>query len=145
MPTTIRLGDTGEDVKRLQRAFARMKVLGPEKVDGVFGPQTDVAVKDFQQSNGLQADGVVGPLTWSHVPPYREASPALQAGSLGPVVAMLQKVLKTGFGYAGAIEGFSAPALRPQCASIRQIPGCRLRERWTNAAGWPLPARPAQR
>ena len=33
MSTTIRLGDTGEDVRRLQRAFARMKVLGPEKVD----------------------------------------------------------------------------------------------------------------
>ena len=117
MSTTIRLGDTGEDVRRLQRAFARIKVLGPEKVDGVFGPQTDLAVKDFQQSNGLQADGVVGPLTWSQLPPYREASPALQAGSLGPVVAMLQKVLKTGFGYAGAIDGIFGPGTE---AAVRQ-------------------------
>jgi peptidoglycan hydrolase-like protein with peptidoglycan-binding domain len=66
MPTTIKLGDTGDDVKRLQRVFARMKVLGPGDVDGVFGPQTEQVVKDFQQSNGLVVDGVVGPITWSH-------------------------------------------------------------------------------
>jgi len=105
MPATIKLGDTGDDVKRLQRVFARNKSLGPDAVDGVFGPRTEQAVKDFQQANGLVADGVVGPVTWSHVHPYREASPTLQAGSLGPVVAMLQGVLKTGFGYAGAIDG----------------------------------------
>ena len=110
MPATIKLGDTGEDVKRLQRAFARMKVLASEGVDGVFGPQLESAAKDFQASNGILADGVVGPITWSHVHPYREASPTLQAGSLGPVVAMLQKVLKTGFGYDGAIDGIFGSA-----------------------------------
>src|SRR3954467_4402910 len=90
MPATIKLGDTGEDVKRIQRVFARIKVLGPGDVDGVFGSKTEQVVRDFQQSNGLVVDGVVGPITWSHVHPYREASPLLQSGSLGPVVAMLQ-------------------------------------------------------
>ena len=28
MPTTIKLGDSGDDVKRLQRVFARTKILG---------------------------------------------------------------------------------------------------------------------
>jgi peptidoglycan hydrolase-like protein with peptidoglycan-binding domain len=110
MPQTIKLGDNGDDVKRLQRVFARSKVLAFDGVDGVFGPQTEQAVKDFQQSNGLVADGVVGPVTWSKVHPYREASPTLQSGSLGPVVAMLQGVLKTGFGYTGAIDGVFGPA-----------------------------------
>jgi len=117
MPTTIKLGDSGDDVKRIQRVFARMKVLAPDDVDGNFGPKTEQAVKDFQQSNGLVVDGVVGPITWSHVHPYREASPALQPGSLGPVVAMLQGVLKTGFGYAGAIDGIFGPATE---AVVRQ-------------------------
>jgi peptidoglycan hydrolase-like protein with peptidoglycan-binding domain len=117
MPTTIKLGDTGDDVKRLQRVFARAKVLGPDDVDGAFGPKTEAAVKDFQQSNGLTVDGIVGPTTWSHIHPYREASPTLQPGSLGPVVAMLQGVLKTGFGYAGAIDGVYGPATE---AVVRQ-------------------------
>jgi peptidoglycan hydrolase-like protein with peptidoglycan-binding domain len=105
MPATIKLGDTGDDVKRLQRVFVRTKELVPDDFDGVFGSQTEKVVKDFQQSNGLVVDGVVGPITWSHLHPYREASPTLQPGSLGPVVAMLQNVLKTGFGYSGAIDG----------------------------------------
>lgn len=109
MPTTIKLGDTGDDVKRLQRVFAREKTLGPEDVTGIFGPQTDQAVREFQQSNGLVVDGIVGPITWSYVHPYREASPALHTGSLGPVVAMLQGVLKIGFGYTGAIDGIFGP------------------------------------
>jgi peptidoglycan hydrolase-like protein with peptidoglycan-binding domain len=117
MPTTIKLGDSGDDVKRLQRVYARMKVLTAGDVDGVFSPQTEDAVKDFQQSNGLVVDGVVGPVTWSHVHPYREASPALRAGSLGPVVAMLQGVLKTGFGYSGAIDGIFGPVTE---AVVRQ-------------------------
>jgi peptidoglycan hydrolase-like protein with peptidoglycan-binding domain len=117
MPTTIKLGDAGDDVKRLQRVFARVKALLPDDVDGVFGPKTEQAVKDFQQSDGLVTDGVVGPITWSHIHPYREASPTLQAGSLGPVVAMLQRVLKTGFGYAGAIDGVFGPVSE---AAVRQ-------------------------
>ena len=119
MRATIKLGDTGDDVKRIQRVFARNKVLGLDDVDGLFGPRTEQAVKDFQQSNGLVADGIVGPITWSHVHPYREASPTLQAGSSGPVVAMLQGVLKTGFGYAGAIDGIFGPATE---AVVRHVP-----------------------
>ena len=84
MPATIKLGDTGDDVKRLQRVFARAKELGPADVNGVFGAKTDQVVRDFQQSNGLVVDGIVGPITWSHVHPYREASPTLQSGSSGP-------------------------------------------------------------
>ena len=62
-PATIRQGDQGELVKRLQK---RLKALGfePGLPDGYFGSHTKQAVQGFQQSAGLEPDGVVGPLTW---------------------------------------------------------------------------------
>ena len=47
----------GRQVQLLQRA------LGGIKVDGVFGPETEQAVRSFQASRGLTVDGVVGPAT----------------------------------------------------------------------------------
>jgi N-acetylmuramoyl-L-alanine amidase len=32
--------------------------------DGVYGPNTEAAIKKFQKQNGLTADGIVGSLTW---------------------------------------------------------------------------------
>ncbi len=52
-PRDIKKGDVGEDVKVLQNALHL-------KVDGIFGLQTDVAVKTFQRENGLRDDGIVG-------------------------------------------------------------------------------------
>ncbi|MCC5617161.1 N-acetylmuramoyl-L-alanine amidase [Nostoc sp. CHAB 5836] len=32
--------------------------------DGVYDPQTEVAIKNFQKQNGLDVDGIVGPASW---------------------------------------------------------------------------------
>ena len=34
-------------------------------IDGVFGDQTERAVKEWQNTNGLTVDGIVGPATWA--------------------------------------------------------------------------------
>jgi N-acetylmuramoyl-L-alanine amidase len=32
--------------------------------DGIYGSQTEAALKKFQQQNGLTADGIIGAMTW---------------------------------------------------------------------------------
>lgn len=59
---TLRRGDTGDDVTQLQKLLINQGYsLTP---DGVFGPKTEAAVRDFQRSVGLTVDGVVGQNTW---------------------------------------------------------------------------------
>jgi murein L,D-transpeptidase YcbB/YkuD len=58
----LRRGSRGPRVTTLQMDLS---VYGgyPIAVDGIFGPETDGAVRSFQQGEGLDADGIVGPLT----------------------------------------------------------------------------------
>jgi putative chitinase len=52
----LRVGSTGQDVKRMQAALRIPS-------DGQFGPGTEAALKKWQSANGLTADGVAGPKT----------------------------------------------------------------------------------
>ncbi|MBI4490590.1 MAG: peptidoglycan-binding protein [Deltaproteobacteria bacterium] len=53
----------GTDIKEVQQALVNKGIdVG---VDGVFGPETDLAVKQFQRNRGLKQDGIVGPATRS--------------------------------------------------------------------------------
>ena len=59
---TLQKSSSGAAVKAVQVILSR--IVLPLDVDGVFGPNTETAVKGFQADNGLQQDGIVGPLTW---------------------------------------------------------------------------------
>jgi hypothetical protein len=55
----------GDDVLDVQR---RLRDLGYRSVgqpDGLFGNQTEEAVRRFQQANDMKVDGIVGPRTWT--------------------------------------------------------------------------------
>lgn len=54
----LKLGSRGNEVNVLQEKLNL-------KEDGIFGPLTEEAVKDFQRSNGLEVDGIVGANTLS--------------------------------------------------------------------------------
>ena len=55
---TISAGATGGAVRRLQRALRRTPNLGLV-VDGVFGPATEAAVKEFQQGKKASKVGTL--------------------------------------------------------------------------------------
>ena len=61
-------GTKNPDVYTLQQALATRGYTGkngqPLAVDGIFGGNTEYAVKNFQRANGLVVDGLVGKNTW---------------------------------------------------------------------------------
>lgn len=59
---TLKPGDTGEQVKILQRALTALH-FSPGKADGDYGPTTQAEVEKFQLSKGLAEDGIVGQQT----------------------------------------------------------------------------------
>lgn len=57
-PRTLRIGASGMDVERVQRAIG-------VTADGTYGPRTEAAVKEWQRAHGLDADGVFGANSWA--------------------------------------------------------------------------------
>lgn len=52
----------GDDVRQLQ-TWLNSIGFRTEPIDGIFGPSTDKAVREFQENVGLTSDGIVGPST----------------------------------------------------------------------------------
>jgi uncharacterized protein (TIGR02594 family) len=63
---SLKLGSSGPAVRRLQMLLdSRLIPPAHLQEDGVFGLNTETAVKRFQTQHALIADGVVGPITWT--------------------------------------------------------------------------------
>ena len=74
MPTSAEMaGQTGSfhnvSTKDVQNALKNANLYAGN-VDGVLGPKTKKAIKDFQSQNNLTADGKVGPKTWQKLEPF---------------------------------------------------------------------------
>src|SRR5205823_6241119 len=52
----------GDDVAMLQQRLLDMG-FDPGRCDGIFGRQTEAALREFQRNVGLTPDGTVGPST----------------------------------------------------------------------------------
>jgi peptidoglycan hydrolase-like protein with peptidoglycan-binding domain len=89
---TLAIGSTGSDVRRLQRILVMLKLLNSTGIDGIFGPQTRLALESFQQGAGLTADGLLGPETWAALP-ADPRTPELSFGAVGGAVPALQHAL----------------------------------------------------
>ncbi|NHL37321.1 LysM peptidoglycan-binding domain-containing protein [Clostridium botulinum] len=59
----LKKGDRGSDVRKIQAVLQKIGYdVGP--IDGIFGSNTEEAVKRFQLNNGLVVDGIIGPKTY---------------------------------------------------------------------------------
>ena len=70
--TPFRIGSSGRDVLLLQIRLNRISADYPAipkifPLDGVFGAETDAAVREFQRIFNLSEDGIVGPATWYRI------------------------------------------------------------------------------
>lgn len=60
---TLRRGDRNAYVESWQNYLA-MAGYYKGKIDGIFGPLTEQAVKDWQKAHGLTPDGIIGAKSW---------------------------------------------------------------------------------
>lgn len=129
----LKRDDFGPEIENLQQLLQAAGYYdGP--ITGVFGPQTEAAVLEFQQAQGLKATGIVDRQTLTvlsnlNKPETYPTSSSnqsnsvtitqslLEKGSTGPqVIALQQKLKQLGY-YNGAITGsFDA---RTEAAVIR--------------------------
>ena len=63
----LNAGMSGEQVRRVQARLSELGYLSSSFVNGVYDEQTQQAVRQFQQANGLTADGVAGSDTQSRL------------------------------------------------------------------------------
>lgn len=55
-------GDYGKAVRKLQKQLAELGYY-TYQIDGIFGPRTEKAVRQFQTASDIAVDGIVGPKT----------------------------------------------------------------------------------
>jgi len=89
---SLQLGSSGPAVTALQ---ARLNSLGARPkltVDGLFGPETEAAVKAFQKAHHLVADGIAGPLTTAALdaPAPKKPSPVKKAAAATAAVVVMK-------------------------------------------------------
>jgi peptidoglycan hydrolase-like protein with peptidoglycan-binding domain len=104
----LKKGSNDPAVRDLQEA---LKILGfdPGLVDGVFGAQTESAVKKFQQAREIPVDGVVGRVTWINIDEADQSHPVLRTGSTGlPVRRLQSRMSAVGFDTGGVDGRFGA-------------------------------------
>ena len=104
----------GDDVISLQQRLSTMG-FDTGKVDGIFGSRTETALKEFQQSVGIDVDGVCGTETFAALSRLRRTVSGGRAEKLRHAVLLdslrtgiANKVIVIDPGHGGSDAGVSA-------------------------------------
>jgi peptidoglycan hydrolase-like protein with peptidoglycan-binding domain len=131
-------GARGDLVAALQKALLARGVPVPGGADGVFGPATDTALRQFQRANGASATGVVSAQDASllGLSAVAERSPAsapaagsnpyvgLALGATGSKVKTLQQALiASGVSVRGGADGAFGPATKTALVTYQRWNG----------------------
>lgn len=125
-------GNTGADVSALQRLLSSYRLYsGP--IDGVYGPQTEAAVANFQRIRGLPETGIADagtltamgfelPLDPAMAGDGRIGAEQLTIGNSGPDVLELQQNLRR-LGFAVPLDGYYGSQTAQAIRGFQQIRG----------------------
>ncbi|KAA0550142.1 cell wall lytic activity [Bacillus sp. BGMRC 2118] len=112
---TLRYGHKGLSVKEIQIELMALDFYS-SKLDGVYGRQTQQAIKEFQFVNHLKVDGIAGPSTLKRLftsigtKTYHQfTSTKLLNGDKGEQVKQLQEKLNRLGYYSSTIDGKFGP------------------------------------
>jgi soluble lytic murein transglycosylase-like protein len=103
----------GEDVVSVQE---RLKMLrfATGAADGIFGPRTERAVREFQSAHGLRPDGKVGPLTWNRL--FEQDAATVSRGRIEALTAELARshAFRDSVSWKLTSEGISIDGAAPE-------------------------------
>ncbi len=127
-------GSRGAQVRILQSDLRLLQdPAGP--VDGIFGPLTKAAVREFQSYTGLPVTGVVGAATWDKIDNYLNedfnptsgslASTGADYGDVGSPVVELQRDLIAASEDPGPVNGVYDPETRQAVYAFESAHGLR--------------------
>lgn len=102
--TPLRNGSRGPNVVVIQSSLNRIAQNYPaipkiSPVDGIFGPQTEAAVRRFQEIFDLAVDGIVGKATW-----YALVRVYVGVTALGELRSQGQRYYNLSWNYNGALQ-----------------------------------------
>ncbi len=104
IPLSFYLGDENDEILKYQKRLSELGYL-TTKPDGKYGNDTVMAVKNFQDNNGLIADGYIGPATKELLMSADAEVFCIKTGDRGESVTNIQTYLKK-LKYLKSVTGY---------------------------------------
>jgi peptidoglycan hydrolase-like protein with peptidoglycan-binding domain len=121
----LRRGSQGASVRDLQMLLNKRTAAGLP-VDGIFGLNTESAVREFQTLSFLTVDGIVGAKTWRSLQAGTPVDmPIIARGSTGTAVRQAQTALSALNFYLGALDGIFGPQTEASVKTFQFTAGLR--------------------